>query len=80
MTVEELIAQVRNLPAPDLHRLLDVIEGQVEAVSPPRASDWSPLFGTLEAGQAADILQAVGKDCRRVDQCGWSIPARGRPW
>jgi len=71
MTVEELIAQIRNLPAPDLYRLLDVIEGQVEAMSPPQASDWTPLFGILEAGQAAEILKAVGDDCRRVDQSGW---------
>ena len=71
MTVEELIAQIRNLPAEDLYRLLDVIEGQVEAVPPPRASDGTPLFGTLAAGQAAEVLQAVGDDCRRVDQSGW---------
>lgn len=71
MTVEELIVQIRNLPAQDLYRLLDVIEGQVEASSPPQASDWAPLFGSLEADQAAEILQAVGDDCRRVDQSGW---------
>lgn len=71
MTVEELIAQIRNLPAPDLYRLLDVVEGQVEVASPSRASDWAPLFGTLEAAEAAEILRAVGEDCRRVDQSGW---------
>jgi hypothetical protein len=71
MTVEELIVQIRNLPAPELHRLLDMIEGQTEIASPPQASDWAPFFGTLEAGQAAEILQAVGDDCRRVDQSGW---------
>ena len=71
MTVEELIEQIRNLPALDLYRLLDVIEGQVEVASPPKASDWAPLFGTLDADQAAEILQAVGEDCRRVDPSGW---------
>jgi hypothetical protein len=71
MTVEEQIVQIRNVPALDLYRLLDVIEGQVEVASPPQASDWAPLFGTLDAGQAAEILQAVGDDCRRVDQSGW---------
>lgn len=71
MTVEELIAQIRNLPAPELHRLLDMIEGRAEVASPPQASDWAPLFGTLDAGQAAEILQAVGDDCRRVDHSGW---------
>ena len=71
MTVEELIVQIRNLPALELHRLLDMIEGQAEVASPPQGSDWAPLFGTLDAGQAAEILQAVGDDCRRVDQSGW---------
>jgi len=71
MTVEELITQIRSLPAQDIHRLLDVIEGQVEVAAPPRASDWAPLFGTIEANQAEEILQAIGEDCRQVDERGW---------
>ena len=71
MTVEELIAQIRGLPAQDLHRLLDVIEGQVEVTASSRASDWAPLFGTIEAGQAEEILEAIRDDCRQVDQSGW---------
>ena len=67
MTVEELIAQIRGLPAPDLHRLLDVIEGQVEVTASSRASDWAPLFGTIETGQAEEILKAIRDDCRQVD-------------
>ncbi len=71
MTVEELIEQIRALPAPDLHRLLDVIEGQVEVASPSRASDWAPLFATIGKDQAEEILRAVGDDCRRVDHSAW---------